>query len=182
MFEYLYHISVLGSENVGKKTLAKSRFLTSPSILDDMLTMGVEFSATIVEIYETKVKLLFRIFSRKQYFWDKTQRVNLEIHVRSSNGAVILYDITNPKTLEQVPRWIQIVKDNAGDIPILLVGNKLDLEEQREISKEQVEKVKEHHHISSAMEISVKTGENVEKMFLNLAGMTLKNLKETLEK
>ena len=126
MYEYLFDIAVLGSENVGKKTFAKSRFFENPSHLDFMLTMGVEFSIKTVEIYETIAKLLFRILSRKQYWWDKKKKINLEIHVRNSHGTVILYDITNSKSLKQIPQWIQIVKDNAGDIPILLVGNKLD--------------------------------------------------------
>jgi GTPase SAR1 family protein len=57
------------------------------------------------------------------------------------------------------------------EFPILLVGNKLDLEENREVSKERVEKVKEDNNISESMEISLETGENVELMFKKLAEM-----------
>ena len=184
MGEYSCRISVFGSKNVGKKTFAKSKFFYNPSDLDYMNTIGVEISSKTVEIHETKARLVFIIFNHDQRFWDKTQKINLEIHIRGFSGAVIMYDITNPTTLDRVPQWIRIIKNNAGDIPILLVGNKLDLEEHREVSQEQVEGFKENHDISSSMEISLKTGENVEKMFLNIACMILKieKKKGTLEK
>lgn len=181
-YKYLLFIAVLGSENVGKKTLAKSRFLENPSDLDYMLTIGMEFSTKTVEIDETVVKLLFRIFSHSKYRWDRTRKGNLEIHLRHSHGAIILYDVTNSKSIEQIPQWIQIVKDNAGDIPILLVGNKLDLEQQREVTKEQIETIKNEHNIVASMEISAKTGENVEKMIMVLTRMILQNLHIIYEK
>ncbi len=178
-----FRISVFGCKNVGKKTFAKSKFIYNPSDLDYMKTIGIEISTKKVEIYEAEVMLSFFIFSPEQRFWDNTQKHNLEVYVRGSAGAVIMYDITNPISLDRASQWIQIIKNNAEDIPILLLGNKLDLEEQREVSKEQVKKFKGDNIISSSMEISVKTGENVEKMFFNLTCMVLKiDPKETLEK
>jgi len=77
-----------------------------------------------------------------------------------------------------------LIKNNLDyDPPILLVGNKLDLEENREVSKEQVEKFKEKHDISSSMEISLKTGENVEEMFMDITRIILKRWNpEVIEK
>ena len=172
-YQYLLHITVLGSENVGKKTFAKCRFLDYFSDLDYMLTMGVEISSKTIEIDNTIVKLAFHTFSDKQYRWDKTREYHLGILVRHSEGAVILYDITNSSSLKRIPQWIQIVKDNAGDTPILLVGTKLDLEQQREVTKEQIEVIKNKHTIASSMEISAKTGENIEKMIMVLIRMIL---------
>ena len=177
MHEYLLDVAVLGSENVGKRTLAKSRFFGNSSNLDYMLTIGMDLSTKTVEIDDTIVKILFRIFNHRKYWWDKTQKYNLGIHVRSSHGAIILYDITSEQSLERIPQWIQIVRDNAGDVPILLVGNKLDLAELREVSREEIELIKENHGITSSMEISVKTGENVDNMFLDIASLTLKSKK-----
>lgn len=181
-YKYLLFIAVLGSEQVGKKSLAKSKFLENPSDLDYMVTIGMEFSTKTVEIDEIVVKLLFRIFSHSKYRWDRTRKGNLEIHLRHSHGAIILYDVTNSKSIEQIPQWIQIVKDNAGDIPILLVGNKLDLEQRREVTKEQIETIKNEHNIAASMKISAKTGENVEKMIMVLSRMILQNLHITYEK
>jgi GTPase SAR1 family protein len=57
----------------------------------------------------------------------------------------------------------------------LLVGNKLDLEEYREISKEQLEKFKEENYISESIEFSLETRENVENMFRKFIEMLLEN-------
>jgi len=178
---FIFQISVLGSENVGKKTLAKSRFSDSSGDVGDMELMGMVFALKTVKIEDTIVKLNFWIFSRKQHWWDNTRKINLGIHVRRSHGAIILYDIANPESLELIPQWIQIVKDNAGDIPIILVGNKADLNKQRKISKEQVEKIKKECDIKASIEISVITGENVEKMIIDLTSLMLTLCKDELE-
>ena len=173
MYDYLIDIAILGSEHVGKKTLAKSKFLDSFGDQDFMLTIGMIFSNKTVKIDQTIVKLCIRIFSDKQYWWDNTRRGPLGMNMSGSHGAIILYDITNAKSLKRGPQWIQIVKDNARDIPILLVGNKLDLEEQREVSKEQAEEIKNKHSLASVMEISVKTEENLEKMISTLTDLIM---------
>jgi len=177
MHQYLFDITVLGSAQVGKKTFAKCKFLRSFTDQEYMVTIGADISLKTVEIDETIVELRFRIFSCARHWWDKTRKGNLGILVRGANGAIILYDLTNSKSLELIPQWIQIVKDNAGNIPILLVGNKLDLTQQREISQDDIESIKEKYRIISSMEISVKTGENMDNMFLNLATIILKNIK-----
>jgi len=179
MYDLLLEIAILGSEHVGKKTLAKSKFLDSFGDQDYMSTIGMIFSRKTVKIDQTIAKLFIRIFNDKQHWWPKTRRGPLGMNMSGSVGAIILYDITNSKSLERGPQWIQIVKDNAGDIPILLVGNKLDLKEQREVSKEQIEKIKNEYNIASALEISVKTGENVEKLFSDLANLILNQFKRS---
>ena len=173
----MFDIAILGSEHVGKKTLAKSKFLDSFDDQDYMSTIGIIFSKKTVKIDQTIVMLPIRTFTDKQYWWNKTRRGHLGMNMRGSKGAIILYDITNSKSLERGPQWIQIVKDNAGDIPILLVGNKRDLKEQREISNEQIETFKKEQNIAAAMEISVKTGENIEKLFSNLTNLILTQFK-----
>ena len=177
MSGYPFDISVLGSEHVGKKTFANCKFLDSFTDKDYMSTIGMDVSLKKVEINETIVKLRFSTFSCAQYWWAGTLNGILGHMVRGAYGAIILYDITNSKSIEQISQWIQIVKNNAGDIPILLAGNKLDLKEQREISKEQIETIKNEHNIASSMEISVKTGENMEKMVSKLARMVLNSYK-----
>ena len=179
MYNILFEIAILGSEHVGKKTLAKSKFLDSFGDQDYMSTIGMIFSKKTVKIDQTIVMLLIRTFSDKHRWWIKSPKGNLGNNMRGTKGAIVLYDITNSKSLERGPQWIQIVKDNAGDIPILLVGNKLDLKEQREVSKEQIEKIKNEYNIASALEISVKTGENVEKLFSDLTNLILNQFKRS---
>ena len=85
-------------------------------------------------------------------------------------GAIIIYDITNINSINYIPKWIQTIRENRwgqsrGDIPILLVGNKADLELNRVISKERGKKIKNKHNLAGFMEISLRTGEYVAEMF-----------------
>ena len=176
---YLLKISVFGAKNVGKKTIAKSRFLEKPFDSDYMSTTGIEFSTKTLVVNDIEAKLQLFLYNPDKRFWDEKSLVNLEIVIRGSHGAVIMYDITKMNSLEQLPQWVQIIKNNTRDIPILLVGNKLDLKEQRKISKEQIETIKNEYNIASALEISVKTGENVEKLFSNLTNLILNQFKRS---
>lgn len=87
-----------------------------------------------------------------------------------------MYDITNAQTLKRLSEWVQLAKNYKEDVPILLVGNKIDLELKRDVSKEQIERFKVNNKISESMEISLETGENVEEMFLRLTKMLLNKL------
>ena len=62
-------------------------------------------------------------------------------------------------------QWIQIIRERAGDIPIILIGTKLDLENLRDLNKDKVFEIAEKYNLSSYNEISTKTGENVETTF-----------------
>ena len=62
-------------------------------------------------------------------------------------------------------QWIQIIRETAGDIPIILIGTRLDLEELRDLNKDKVFEIAEKYNLSSYNEISTKTGENVESTF-----------------
>jgi len=165
-YDYTFKVCVFADKDVGKETLAKSNFLNRHFHM-----IGVESTSKDVEFCGKNIRLQFWIISddreRFQHIWKQ--------YIKGSLGVILMYDITNAKTLKMVSEWCQMVKDCRKDIPILLVGNKIDLEEQREVSKDRVDKFKENHDISSSMEISLKTRENVEKMFLRLTEMLLEN-------
>ncbi|MFX1345169.1 MAG: Rab family GTPase [Promethearchaeota archaeon] len=126
-------------------------------------TIGVDFCTKVVNLDEKNFKLQLWVFSNEERF-----KFLLPTYLRGSNAIIIIYDITNPRSLEKIPEWCQMAKNYRKDIPILLVGNKLDLEERRKVSKEQLNN---NYDISNSMEISLKTGENVEQMFINIIKM-----------
>ena len=92
----------------------------------------------------------------------------------------MMYDITKLKTLNWLSKRFSLIKEyKTDDLPILLVGNKLDLEENREVLKEHVENFKEKYGLLSSMEVSLKTGENVEKMMIKISNLIIeKNFPE----
>jgi len=74
-----------------------------------------------------------------------------------------------------LPEWTQILREHAGDIPILLVGNKLDLEKSRVVTKEEGILTAKKYSLSGCVEASSKTGKNVEKVFDALIRLLLTN-------
>ena len=68
-------------------------------------------------------------------------------------------------SLEHLPDWTQIVRENAGDIPIMLIGSKKDLDEYRAVTREEGILAAKKYNLASFVELSSKTGKNVEKAF-----------------
>jgi len=177
--DYLFWLSILASKDVGKETLKnyfEGKFQISTSI-----TLGVDFLVKTIEIDGKGIRLSTWLFFYEET--DVNNKMPFLIRLVSKNhGVILLYDITNIKTLDKLSEWCQKIKNYKEDIPILLVGNKLDLEEHRNISQEQLERFKETHGISSSMEISLKTGENVDKMFIKVTKMIARKLKIDFKK
>jgi len=82
-----------------------------------------------------------------------------------TSGAILIYDITNSESLEGLPEFIQIIRKKLGNIPIILIGNKLDLKQSREVSIKEGIKFKEKYNLSSYLEISSKRGMNINNSF-----------------
>ncbi|MFX1451097.1 MAG: hypothetical protein ACFFCM_09655, partial [Promethearchaeota archaeon] len=92
-------------------------------------------------------------------------RFLLSQYSKGANGAFFLYDITNQTSLDHLPDWTQVIREHAGDIPIMLIGSKVDLAEFRAVSRDDGILAAKKYNLSSFVELSSKTGENVEKAF-----------------
>ncbi|MFX1571751.1 MAG: Rab family GTPase [Promethearchaeota archaeon] len=168
---YLFSLSILASKDVGKKMLR--RFLPNTSQRRTAHTIGVEFFIKDIEIAGKSIRLTIHL-----YFYEEEDLPDIKhslIRSAANNqGVLLLYDITNLKSLTILSEWYKLLKKNVErDIPFFLVGNKKDLEEHREVSKEHIEKFKEKCDITTSMEISLKTGENVEEMFVGITRLII---------
>lgn len=109
--------------------------------------------------------------------WDIQESENFKLITPSycvgAEGALLMYDITNLKSLNFLIDFIQVIMENAGDIPILLVGNNLEIQEFREVSKEQGTQIAEEYNLSGFVEISTKTGQNITIMFKTFTEMLM---------
>jgi small GTP-binding protein len=101
-------------------------------------------------------------------------RFLLPTYCLGANAAFLLYDVTRSQTLDNISEWTNIVHQKSGNIPIMLVGAKIDLESsQREIPREHGIEVAEKNNMASFGEISSKTGQNVNKTFEVLTELVL---------
>lgn len=162
-------VLLLGDPSTGKEEFA-NRYISKFFIEDMNLTVGVDFYSKIQEFRGKKVQLQIWNFGSQKRF-----RFLLHQYCKGANGAIVMYDITKIKSLDNLPDWTQFIREHAGAIPILLVGNKLDLEKSREVSKEEGILTAKKYNLSGCVEMSSKTGQNIEKTFEILTKLLIEN-------
>jgi len=153
---------LLGDPNSGKVDFVK-HYMSGFFVEDTKLTIGVDYYSKITNFQGKKVKLQIWDFGGEERF-----RFLLHQYCIGAKGTIIMYDITNSKTLDQIPEWIKIINEKAGGIPILLVGNKIDLEEHRKVSRKEGIEIARKYNLSGFSEVSSKTGQNIEELFESL--------------
>ena len=149
----------MGDPSTGKGQLIL-RYLSGLFVEEQKLSIGVEFYAKSIYFQEKKVKLQLWNPSGEERW-----QFLLPQYCKGSNGALILYNITDSKTLESIPNWVQLIRKHAGDIPIMLVGNRLNFEESPKVSKEEGIKLAKKHDMLGFCEVSSKTGKNIVELF-----------------
>ncbi|MGQ4834009.1 MAG: GTP-binding protein [Candidatus Asgardarchaeia archaeon] len=165
---YIFKVIIVGDAFVGKTSLA-IRFAKKYCSETYILTIGVNVLKRVVE-YDNKTVVLD--------IWDTggQERFNYirASYFRGASGAIICYDVTNRKSFENIPKWISEVDQHCEEIPMVLVGTKKDLEDQRQVSAEEGQKLASAYGMTF-FETSAKTGENVEKPFITLIGKIFEN-------
>jgi len=158
-YDYTFKVIMLGDASVGKTSLT-IRYISGSFLEDLKLTIGVDFYSKTTNFKDNKVKLQIWDFGGEERF-----RFLLSQYCKGANGAFFLYDITNSVTLDHLPDWTQIIREHAGDIPIMLIGSKGDLDEFRAVSRDNGILAAKKYNLASFVELSAKTGQNVERAF-----------------
>ena len=166
-YDYLFKSIVVGDGGVGKTALTL-RFSKGFFTEDYKMTIGVDFHVKTIAI-ETVEGLI----KCKLQLWDTGGQERFSsirpMYYRGSLGTVLVFDLTNSASFEHLPQWIEEVRANIKtDIPILLVGNKSDLIDQRAVSIEEIRKFTRDFNLYY-METSAKTGDGVGDCFYILA-------------
>ncbi|XP_033269979.1 ras-related protein Rab-43 isoform X3 [Orcinus orca] len=145
---------VCGAEKAGPEPL---RALDPPILVPSAAQPPGPGTVTIqLQIWDTAGQERFRTITQSYY--------------RSANGAILAYDITKRSSFLSVPHWIEDVRKYAGsNIVQLLIGNKSDLRELREVPLAEAQSLAEHHDILCAIETSAKDSSNVEEAFVRVA-------------
>ena len=101
--------------------------------------------------------------------------------IKSADGVILMYDITSQTSFDSISKWMEGIVENKGnDYPIVLVGNKSDLENERVISKEEGEGLAKKYNLPF-YEASVKEGINIEESITNLINKILEKIKPVSE-
>jgi len=166
-YDYLFKSIVVGDGGVGKTALTL-RFSKGFFTEDYKMTIGVDFHVKTISI-----DTLEETIKCKLQLWDTGGQERFSsirpMYYRGSLGAVLVFDLTNYASFEHLPQWIEEVRANIkSEIPLLLVGNKSDLTDQRTVSIEEINKFTRDFNLYY-METSAKTGDGVGDCFYILA-------------
>ena len=165
----IYKIILVGDSGVGKTCLL-SMYIngkcgpTIPTIALEFCTKEIELDDNYkvkVQLWDTAGQDKFRAITRNYY--------------KGANGIILIYDVTNINTYENIKKWLNEIKEEISDkVSIILIGNKIDNENQRKITKEQGEKLANEVNIPF-FETSAKTGEGINESVFFLVKLIADN-------
>ncbi|XP_018123391.1 ras-related protein Rab-12 [Xenopus laevis] len=169
--DFKLQVIIIGSRGVGKTSLME-RFTDDTFCEACKSTVGVDFKIKTVELRGKKIRL---------QIWDTAgqERFNsiTSAYYRSAKGIILVYDITKKETFEDLPKWMKMIDKYASEeAELLLVGNKLDCETNREITRQQGEKFTQQITGMRFCEASAKDNFNVDEIFLKLVDDILKKM------
>ena len=173
MKQYRKKVMLMGDAAVGKTSLIR-RFVNDRFDDKYIATIGTKVSRKNVLIStgdEEPIDISLMIWDvLGQHDYERLMRTSFE----GAEGALIVADVTRRETLDNISAfWIPKLFEPAGEIPIVLLGNKIDLE-QRAFSENSLVEVAGRHSAPCAM-TSAKTGNNVEAAFRSLAKLIIES-------
>jgi len=169
VYDLLYKLIIIGDSSVGKSNIL-TQYLNDKFDPNSKSTVGVEFGTKNVKIKNTKIKL---------QIWDtagqERYRAITSAYYKGAKGALIVYDITNKNSFNNIDKWIADIKANGDkNVSIIIVGNKSDLNDKREVDED--EGIQKSETFKTAfMETSALTGDNVSQAFSKLVQQIFEN-------
>ena len=156
-FDLTLKILIVGDSSVGKTNFI-NRFIENKFNNNYMTTSGIDLKTANLEIKNKNIRIQIWDTAGQEKYKAITKNLFLKVM-----GAIIIFDITNEKSFNNLKNWVQMVKEECGPhMTIIIVGNKNDLIEQRKINEEEVIAYANKQKLDY-IETSCKTGENVKK-------------------
>jgi len=162
-FDHLFKILLIGDSSVGKTSIC-TRFTDNSFSEAFIATLGVDFKIKVLNIDGKRVRLQVWDTAGQERFRTITQAF-----YRGAHGIVVVYDITERQSFQNVQRWLEDVERYAPDNVLkMLVGNKSDLVDQRDVVTKEAQDYAKSNNLFF-MEVSAKTCNNIETLFQELA-------------
>ena len=153
----------MGDPGVGKTALLV-RYVDDRFITDYRATLG--FDISMKKLFHSGTEFSIAI-------WDIAGQEKLEkllgSYLEGSQGAILIYDVTNSESFKNINIWLNNLRKFGGEVPFILVGNKIDLIDEIQIRGEEGGELMKKIKASTFYETSAKTGEKVNKIFQDIA-------------
>ena len=168
-YDLTLKLLVVGDSSVGKTNFVM-RLINNEFSKNYMTTSGIDLKTTDIEIKNKKIHIqLWDTAGQEKY---KAITKNLFLKVM---GALIIYDITNEASYNNLKSWVKLIKEECGKhMQLIILGNKSDLNDERKISKDEAINYAKEQNIEY-IETSSKTGENVKKAVTMICENILEN-------
>lgn len=169
-YSYLFKYIIIGDSAVGKSCILL-QFLDKKFKLDHDTTIGVEFGSKIIQAKNRNIKLQVWDTAGQESFKSITRS-----YYRGSICALLVYDVTNKESFENLIKWLEETKTYANEkITIMLIGNKTDLADKREVQYDEGFDFAQKHDLLY-QETSAKTGYNIDLIFTKSTEEVLKKI------
>jgi small GTP-binding protein len=161
-------VVMIGPAGCGK-TAITNRIIQNTFRGNSTATVGAAFFAKLVTVNGVELRLDIWDTGGSEKF-----RSLAPMYYREARAAVIVFDLTDAASLVQANAWIDELRENGrSDLILIGAANKLDLMEQRAISRGEVENFQFEHQLDYCLEVSAKSGENIPQLFQNICeGLT----------
>uniref|UniRef100_A0A182LXH9 Ras-related protein Rab-8A n=1 Tax=Anopheles culicifacies TaxID=139723 RepID=A0A182LXH9_9DIPT len=171
-YDYLFKLLLIGDSGVGK-TCILFRFSEDAFNTTFISTIGIDFKIRTIDLDGKKIKLQIWDTAGQERF-----RTITTAYYRGAMGIMLVYDITQEKSFENIKNWIRNIEENAAaDVEKMLLGNKCELNEKRQVTRVRGEQLAVEYGIKF-METSAKASINVDDAFFTLA----RDIKSKMEK
>ena len=170
MSSKLFKIITGGNGGVGKTTLLY-RYVEGKFLTNTKSTLGVDFFLKKLNIKNTEIDLQLWDFGGQKIF-----RNILKNYATGANGALLLFDLTDKSSLDQINEWVEIFRENDPNLPIIILGTKLDLTDLIVVEDKDAIFIKEKYSFLDYIKVSSKTDENINLAFQVLVNEFMKDL------
>ncbi|MXQ88507.1 hypothetical protein E5288_WYG006761 [Bos mutus] len=171
-YSYIFKYIIIGDMGVGKSCLLH-QFTEKKFMADCPHTIGVEFGTRIIEVSGQKIKLQIWDTAGQERF-----RAVTRSYYRGAAGALMVYDITRRSTYNHLSSWLTDARNLTNpNTVIILIGNKADLEAQRDVTYEEAKQFAEENG-GFLVRFNGVRGENVEDAFLEAAKKIYQNIQD----
>ncbi|KAI6656428.1 hypothetical protein LOD99_1224 [Oopsacas minuta] len=174
-YDHLFKLLIIGDTSVGKSSILL-RFADNLFSGTYITTIGVDFKIRTMEMNGEKIKLQIWDTAGQERF-----RTITATYYRGTHGVIIVYDVTNADSFNNVKRWITEIENNCDYVDKVLVGNKDDTPDKKVVTLTEAQRLADSQSMT-LFETSAKENKNIEEVFDFITKKVLQTKKEKSSK
>ena len=174
-YDHILKIIIVGDSGVGKSNFL-FRFVENRFSQLYQITLGFDSKTKICALPKSKKKVKLQLWDTAGQ--ERYMSVN-KLFFQRVQGIILMYDITRRESYENLNKWVQLINDNTFNIPVILVGNKIDDEDENRIVRAEEGRTFAENNGYLFYEASALSGKNVNNVIYDLSEAIISTLEHT---